>query len=94
MQWGETHGTNVRRTLLTTSTLTRKSTTVALAALSCSCCLGFCDVVRLSAKREEKIAQRWSPSFSRMKSAANGSSLEIAFSDFCRCNVRVSARRN
>ena len=79
---------------MTTSTLTRKSTTVALPeALSAPPkwsfapsvrVFGFCDVVRLSAKREEKIAQRWSPSFSRMKSAANGSSLEIAFSDFCR----------
>ena len=107
-----THGTNVRSTLFTTSTLTRKSTTVVVAPLSIAKAStvepfaaivvaaasfrerAFCDVVRRSAKREEKIDQRWSPSFSRMKSAAKGSSLDIAFSDFCRCNVRVSARRN
>ena len=95
----ETYGTKVRSTLLTTSTLTRKSMTDALDPFSLEKAssdepedfadspwraLDFCDVVRRSAKREEKIAQRCSPSFSRIKSAAYGSSLELAFSDFCR----------
>jgi hypothetical protein len=81
----DTYGTNVRRTLLTTSTLTKKSTTDALDPpsvakassgelldLADSHCrdLDFCDVVRRSAKREEKMVQRCSPSFSRMKCAA------------------------
>lgn len=81
----KTYGTKVRSTLFTTSTLTRKSTTVALAPLSAAKAStaepfaamvasfrdrDFCDVVRRSAKREEKMAHRCSPSFSRIKSAA------------------------
>ena len=46
--------------------------------------LGFCVVIRRSAKREEKMFQRCSPSLSRMKSAACGSSFELAFSDLGR----------
>ena len=80
---------------MTTSTLTRKSITEALSPLFTTNesvaepfksvrDLVFCDVVRLSAKREEKMFHLRSPSFSRMKSAAYGSSFELAFSDFCR----------
>ena len=80
---------------MTTSTFTRKSMTEALSPLLTTNesvaepfasvrDLVFCDVVRRSAKREEKMFQRCSPSLSRMKSAACGSSFELAFSDLGR----------
>lgn len=83
IQRGWTYGTKIRKTLFTTSTLTRKSITEALpgplSAANWSVPeplgpsvrdLAFCDVVRLSAKREEKMDHWSSPSFSRIKSAA------------------------